>query len=171
LLTVTVQSDVAFQGLFSVLKLPAVQAFALTILCILAALLVRRLRGGYRSPSYQKKALKRLAMLEAQAADPQGRVQALRELPDLLRRTAKTAWNHPSLDTYGCDQWLAFLDATCGSREFHDGVGCIIPSLERASDAALASISEETAQEVFRLAETWLRTHRRESGYRLKRIC
>jgi hypothetical protein len=63
----------------------------------------------WRRERYRREGLARLAELEQALADPERRLPALRELPELLKRVALSMPGEPAAAALGGDAWQAFL--------------------------------------------------------------
>ncbi|MBO3273842.1 DUF4381 domain-containing protein [Pseudomonas schmalbachii] len=87
---------------------------ALLLLVLLAAWLVmRRLR--WQRERYRREALRRLDQLAQDLGDPERRLRALRELPELLKRVALSTPQAPAVERLGGAEWQAFLQRHGGA--------------------------------------------------------
>ena len=87
----------------------------------------------------------------AAARDPHA---AADELAALLRRVALVRYPRERVAALTGDDWLAFLDATTGSRAFSEGPARILGNDRHAPDVHL------DPEAVDALARAWLRAHR-----------
>lgn len=132
---------------------PAAGWFVLAGLLLLALLWLgfRTLRHRQRN-RYRREALQMLARYrEADEA------ASLKKVPELLKRTALSAWPRDEVAPLSGEAWHQFLDSTAGMRRFADGAGRVLDCLAYRDAAALSSAE---VRELFEAAEQWLHRHR-----------
>lgn len=124
--------------------------FALAVV----AILIRRVRL-YRANAYRREALGLLGAIEDKLKNPDERDQALRDLAEVLKRTALAGWGRADVAALSGAAWVAFLEehgdgrgglglaALLDDGEYRDGSGAVTP----ASDEILSS------------ARNWIRRH------------
>lgn len=115
----------------------------------------RRRRAG----AYRRAALNLLAGLRSRVGKVDERIIALRELPELLKRTALAAWPRARIAGLSGDEWLAFLDSTGGTRDFTEGDGRLLSTLAYAGDGELEAVNEDQAASMISVMEGWIKNH------------
>ncbi len=113
-----------------------------------------------RADRYRRRALARLARIETALADPDTRSGAAVQLPVLVKRAALARWPREQVASLSSEAWLAFLDASLGSRAFTTGPGRLLPRLAYAAPSGGEAISAEELGELVRLIRRWIREHR-----------
>lgn len=123
---------------------------------------VRALHAWQQS-RYRREALRALRGIEREAASADARPQALRQLGELLKRTALSAWPREQVASLTGHAWWSFLDRTSNMHDFVDtGAGAVI---EQAAydDRAAAGVDGRRFTELAISVENWIRRHRRET--------
>ena len=114
-------------------------AAMVVILCLIAS----RLRARRAAEAYRRQALREIAAEGVDAA----------ELARIVRRAALAAFPREQVASLHGEKWLAFLDETIGGRVFRDGAGRALATAPYRGD--------EADPELARVAEDWIRRHRR----------
>ncbi|MHC4943883.1 MAG: DUF4381 domain-containing protein [Planctomycetota bacterium] len=118
-----------------------------------------------RTNAYRRAALLEFEALSRQTGSAHEREDALRKLPELLKRTALAAWPRAEVAELTGREWLAFLDRTAGMKKFSEGKGRILPELAYGGSKFFQALKDEEVRSVIGLAERWIREHRvSESG-------
>jgi len=140
---------------------PGWYAVAALVLSAAAWLAWRALRR-HRDNAYRRVALAELQQLER---EPLADAAGLRQLPELLKRTALAAYPRSDVAALGEEAWLGFLDGALGTTEFTTGAGRLLPQLAYAPSAAM-SVTDTEARSLLALARRWIRHHRRTNPVR-----
>ncbi|WP_137805526.1 DUF4381 domain-containing protein [Pseudomonas sp. G(2018)] len=127
----------------------------LGLLALTALIIAARRYWQWRRDRYRREALVRLAQLQQRSDD----LSALRELPELLKRTALSMHNtnHPVGALGGMD-WQDFLQAHIAPplpADFSQQLAL----LAYASDAVLQALPPEQRQQLFATCKTWVEHH------------
>ncbi|RDE24391.1 DUF4381 domain-containing protein [Motiliproteus coralliicola] len=123
----------------------------------------------WRRDGYRRAALKELGRIRFQLRSDEHRTQALRALPQLLRRTALAASRQsgaadaPTVQPQSLSgsDWWGWLDRHWPEGRFSAGSGERLHRLAYASEAALDELSESLVSELCDRVEGWIRQHRR----------
>lgn len=108
---------------------------------------------------YRREALSILVLLKSKATDTKDYHAALKDLSQLLKRTALTAFPRPDVATLTGTAWFAFLDNT-GNTHFSQGLGATLetaiyqPTDHTVDAAQFDSLTSEVRR--------WIRQHHRE---------
>lgn len=129
----------------------ALLALLLTGLSLWAALRLRR----WQRDRYRREALARLGQLEQAVADETRRVQALREVPELLKRVALSMPDAPAVAPLHAADWQAFLVAHAHTPLPAD-FAWQLAQLAYAPDSRLREIDAPT---LFRYSRAWVEHH------------
>ncbi|MBK1654810.1 DUF4381 domain-containing protein [Allochromatium vinosum] len=116
---------------------PLAPGWWLVAVLVLAGLLVVVRLGvrRRRRTSLQRAARRELERLGRELAVHGDRRRYLAELSRLLRRLALARYPRDQIAGLTGDDWLAFLDATCGTGEFSGGIGrVLVDSAYRPAD-------------------------------------
>jgi hypothetical protein len=132
---------------------------AIAGLLLLSLWSIQRYRT-WRKNRYRRAALHQLKSLEQLAQDPSHRLEALRALPILLKRTALAAYSRDQVASLHSDDWLAFLDQTHPGNDFTQGDGRLLVQLAYQSPTAIAQLSSETVAQLISISRTWIAHHR-----------
>ncbi len=112
-----------------------------------------RMLRRWRANAYRRQAVR----LIDQIADR----GALDELPEILKRTALSAYPRADVASLSGDVWLGFLDGTLGATDFTSGPGRPLADRAFAVDG-ISSLSEGDRRELLDLARRWIKGHRKE---------
>jgi hypothetical protein len=124
-------------------------AIALMALFVLAARQWRRWQGN----RYRRQAMFELSSIREQAS-----IEALQQLPVLLKRAALSVWPREEVASLTGPAWYRFLDESAGMEGFCCGAGDILDRLAYAgSDSAVPADPE--LQQVLDATEFWLKNH------------
>lgn len=91
----------------------------------------------------------------------------LNELPEILKRTALSAYPRGEVASLSGDQWLVFLDGTLGSTGFTIGSGRLFADLAFTVDGG-SGLTEDETQELLGLARRWVKGHTREKTPKIR---
>jgi len=128
-------------------------------LAVFLFLLLFRWWQGRRRNRYRRQALLELAAIRQSSS-----VDALRNLPALVKRAALAAWTREQVAALSGEAWHRFLDESAGTDRFRAGAGATLDRLAYGTARADAPAPSEQ-QEVLDAAEFWLRNHlHREEG-------
>ncbi|WJH41595.1 DUF4381 domain-containing protein [Aliirhizobium terrae] len=127
-------------------------ALLLLLLLAIAILAVRR----FRRNAYRRDAVRQLAKLEGEMTDAARRGDAIRELAELLKRTALAAWPRAQVATLAGAGWAQFLGR---SGSVGQPLATLLDDLEYREDATFASLSEEQMKHTLRAARQWIEEH------------
>jgi len=130
------------------------------LLVVLAARIAWRVACRRRAGAYRRAALRELEGLQTRMGAPAQRLEALRQLPLLLKRTALAAWPREEVAGLSGMEWLAFLDRSSGMNEFMDGGGRILLDLAYGRSPSLESLTDEEVRALTGLAGRWIEKHR-----------
>jgi len=108
----------------------------------------------WRANAYRREALRLINRI--------GTKGSLVELPEIMKRTALSAFPRSEVASLSGEAWLAFLDDTLRTTEFSDGPGRRLADLAFSIDGG-ESLSEEERRELLGLARRWLAGHRKGS--------
>jgi hypothetical protein len=118
----------------------------------------RSLRRHWRN-RYRRSALVELDGIARDLQRQDRRAAALAAVPDLLKRTALSAYPRDEVASLGGDAWLSFLDRTLGATCFASGEGRALCEWAYAPGPRLARVPDESVREVLRLARRWISDH------------
>jgi hypothetical protein len=129
-----------------------------------AAILALAVRAGWlwwrrwQATAYRRAALAALQQLEARTAEEMHRASALRELPELVKRTALAVFPRQQVAALSGTAWLAFLDHTGHTSAFTHGQGQLLPVLSYDPHAA-SRLDARHVEELFRIVADWIQHH------------
>ncbi|NNA42885.1 DUF4381 domain-containing protein [Pseudomonas lactis] len=130
----------------------------LLCLLVIAVLLVSARRyWQWRRDRYRREALVRLA--ELQNSDEQ--LNALRELPELLKRVAlsmPSPWNTPPVGALGGKDWQAFLKRH-SAQPLPADFSVQLAQLAYAPDTTLLALSSDKRDQLFATCKHWVEHH------------
>jgi hypothetical protein len=130
----------------------------LLILALLAAAAAAYRR--YRRNRYRREALAELKVLSATVGgDGEGKVEALRTLPVLLRRVALSADDRATVASLSGEAWLGYLDAHYPGAGFSHGPGQPLGAVGYLPGAQLATLDPGAVDALFREVRTWIASH------------
>ncbi|MCY1245731.1 hypothetical protein D9M71_203010 [compost metagenome] len=127
---------------------------------LLAAALIwaARLAWRWHCNLYRREALARLQQLQGQLDDPGQRVAALRQLPELLKRTALSMPNRPAVGNLAGADWQAFLERTSGT-PLPEDFARQLADLAYAPAPRLQTLADTQARQLLTLCMRWVETH------------
>jgi hypothetical protein len=131
--------------------------YVLATLALIAVLVmaVRQWRR-WRQNRYRRQAMMELSSIRRSASG-----ESLRQLPELLKRTALSAWSREKVASLNGRAWHRFLDGSAGMDRFCSGAGDILDQLAYAGVGAPLPADSELKQ-VLDAAELWLKQHLRQ---------
>jgi hypothetical protein len=112
----------------------------------------------WRAAAYRRAALAEWQQLKARAADPTQREAALRQLPELIKRTALAVFPRESVASLSGIEWLRFLDHTGHTDAFTHGRGQLLPELAY-NPQATAQLDAAAVEELFGFVRRWIGSH------------
>jgi hypothetical protein len=130
-------------------------ALAVILLLILMLAALRAIRR-FRRNAYRREALLQLDRLKGDVAVSARHDPALRQLSELLKRTALAAWPRSRVAALAGAGWAQFMDDADGSGR---DLARLLDDLEYRGDAALSSLSKDQAEAAFRSARQWVERH------------
>lgn len=133
------------------------------VVAYLAAVGAIRALHAWQQARYRRDALRELRSIERTAATADKRPAAIRQLGELLKRTALSAWPRAQVASLSGPTWWSFLDRTGDIHAFVEAdVGAAI---EQATydDHFSATVDGRKFTELAVTVENWIRRHRREA--------
>lgn len=140
----------------------APQTWGWVILAVLMLALItcfylwRRLR--WRRNRYRREALVRLELIEQNLMDPQQRVVALREIPELIKRVALSIPGENSAAPLRGEQWQAFLQRHA-PQSIPDDLAKQLADLAYQPGQRLAALKTEQLRELLDVCRRWIEAH------------
>jgi len=126
------------------------------VAAVLGWLLFRALKR-WRRNTYRREALRELAEIHREGS------AAARRLPELLKRTALSAWPRERVASLHGAEWHAFLDAAAATDDFGKEAGKVLDRLAYAGRNDFTPSSAEF-ERVCAAVEGWIRRHVAEDG-------
>ncbi|MBC3480898.1 DUF4381 domain-containing protein [Pseudomonas sp. SWRI59] len=129
-------------------------AIALAAALAYAVLAWRR----WQRERYRREALQRLNQLDVALAIPEQRLQALRELPELLKRVALSMPDAPPVHSLSGSHWQAFLQQRARfalPEQFAER----LQTLAYAPDARVQSLGAEELSTLVHTCRRWIEAH------------
>jgi dihydrodipicolinate synthase/N-acetylneuraminate lyase len=108
---------------------------------------------------YRREALEELVAIEGGIGARESRVEALAEVPPLIKRVALAVVSRADAASLTGDAWLAFLDGSYGGDGFTNGPGRLIPELAYQSAERQEAVSQQQAKELIELVRVWIQSH------------
>lgn len=108
--------------------------------------------SNWRNNRYRREALAELAEIQS------GRVAA-NGLPELLKRTALSAWPRSQVAALSGAEWHQFLDDSATMARFSAGAGEALDRLAYAGSGE-HGLSDGQLEDTLTAVETWLKRHR-----------
>jgi len=129
---------------------------------ILAALiwLLWRWIEHWKTTAYRRAALAELNQLSVRSLQANDRLNAVRDLNVLLKRTALAFWSRTEVAGLSGEQWLEFLDRTGGTNAFSQGPGRLLPNVSYAKPHAHNDFSENQVADLMETAKRWIKMHK-----------
>jgi hypothetical protein len=117
-------------------------------------------RGLYRwrRNRYRRAALAELSQLEAALAEPSQTVTALRQLPELLKRTALSMPNPAAVASFSGQAWQQFLQASSPTR-LPDDFAEQLAQLAYAPELQLHKLPTAKIEQLLTVSRRWLEQH------------
>ena len=140
----------------------------LLVVIVIAALVFGYNRyRHWQANRYRTFALQRLAEIEQAVQVPETRLRSgamplglsLADLPVLVKQTALQAFPRDEIAQLSGERWLEFLDRSCDTQEFTQGVGQLLPQLAYQSASALANLPEQRISNLIDLIRQWIKNH------------
>ena len=111
----------------------------------------------WRLNRYRRAALEELALIESELSATTKR-NALRQLPDLLKRTALSMPGQPDVASLHGPAWQAFLQR-CSATPLPADFGQQLAELSYAPDARLQALSVKQVNDLLGVCRQWLEQH------------
>jgi hypothetical protein len=112
----------------------------------------------WRAAAYRRAARAEWQRLRTWAADPGQREAALRQLPELVKRTALAVFPREEVAALSGMEWLRFLDRTGHTHDFTSGRGQLLVALAY-DPRAVAHADTVAVEEVFGVVRRWINYH------------
>ncbi|EAZ92317.1 DUF4381 domain-containing protein [Crocosphaera chwakensis] len=133
------------------------------IIFILVIIWVIKFYQYWQKNRYRRAALKRLRQLEKALQTPETKVNALKELPILLKQTALAVYPRQQVASLTGQAWLTFLESTYSGNLLTPEQGKILTQLAYQSNQMISQLSSETVIDLFDFARHWLAKHQETS--------
>lgn len=138
---------------------PGWYLLAVIVLAVVAWLAVRQWRR------WQHNAYRRQALAALSSIREEGSAERLREVPELLKRTALSVWPRESVAALSGVAWHRFLDESANITLFCGDAGKTLDQLSYAGRDNIPLASTDKAP-VLDAAECWLKQHHRQAQSR-----
>jgi len=125
------------------------------LLVIVVALVYWRRRTRWRRDLYRREALARLAFIGQHIDDPAQRAQAIRELPELLKRVALSIPAKESVAALRGEQWQGFLQRHAASPLPDDFAAQLASLAYQPSDR----VTTPQLRELLKVSRQWIEAH------------
>ncbi len=125
------------------------------IACVLALAWVILAALRYHRNAYRREAMRQLDQIESSTAKTKP-VLALREIAELVKRTALAAWPRKQVAAIDGADWVQFLSTSGGTGKALNGV---LDDLEYRPDAALSALAPGTVEDAALGARRWIEKH------------
>jgi len=136
---------------------PAIGWWLLAVIGVIACIaLIYTLWRHWRANQYRREAMAQLRHLREQHAGASS--DYLYHYTTLLKRVALTHYPRAKVAALTGEAWVAFLDETCGSREFSMGAGQVL--IQGQYQAAENIDAEIDIDALHKLGEHWINRHR-----------
>jgi hypothetical protein len=112
----------------------------------------------WRAGAYRRAARAEWLQLKTRAADHAQREAALRQLPELIKRTALAAFPREDVASLSGMEWLQFLDRTGHTDAFTHGRGQLLPALAYDS-RIVAHLDPAAVEDLFGVVRRWVDSH------------
>jgi hypothetical protein len=120
-------------------------------------------RYQYRKANrYRRWALEKLQDIERILRQNLGLEKALAEIPVLVKQTALHCFPREKIASLSGENWLRFLDASCGGTDFTDGPGQILEQTAYQPHKRLEQYKAEEIYDLIHVVHKWIKKHRRE---------
>ncbi|MFZ3182551.1 MAG: DUF4381 domain-containing protein [Pseudomonas sp.] len=140
--------------------LPQTWGWLALLLLLLALGLCYAGRGlnRWRRNRYRRAALAELSRLELALTEPAQTVTALRQLPELLKRTALSMPNPPAVASFSGQAWQQFLQASSPTR-LPDNFAQQLAMLAYAPEPQLHNLPPAQLTQLLNISRLWLEQH------------
>ena len=140
---------------------PPAPGWVAVFACIAAGLVWFSWRAyrQWRTNAYRRAALNELARLKS-LVESDEREPALRELPELVKRTAMSVWPRETVAALTGEGWLQFLDQAANTDAFTKGEGRLLLDLSYAGPQKLDVMLDEQVHSLMQIVEKWIQEHR-----------
>jgi hypothetical protein len=140
--------------------LPQTWGWLALLLLLLALGLCYAGRGLYRwrRNRYRRAALAELSRLEMALTEPAQTVTALRQLPELLKRTALSMPNPPAVASFSGQAWQQFLQASSPTH-LPDDFAQQLAHLAYAPEPQLHNLPPAQLTQLLNVSRRWLEQH------------
>ncbi|KQV41744.1 MULTISPECIES: DUF4381 domain-containing protein [unclassified Rhizobium] len=128
---------------------------AVLLIAVVGAILVRSILM-YHANAYRREALTLLDAIEERLKDPAQHDRALRDLAEVLKRTALGAWGRAEVATLSGAAWVSFLKTHGSGQEGH-ALDALLDDREYQSGASAGVL---VTDDILAAARRWIRGHR-----------
>jgi len=136
---------------------PAIGWWLLAVISVIAFIaIIYALWRYWHANQYRREAIAQLRQLREQHAGASS--DYLYHYTTLLKRVALTHYPRAKVAALTGEAWVAFLDETCGSREFSMGAGQVL--VQGQYQAAEHLDGEIDIDALHKLGEHWIKRHR-----------
>lgn len=112
----------------------------------------------WKAEAYRREGIACLAQIEKRLMMPGNEMAALKELSVLLKRVALAVFERKMVAALYGEEWLRFLDQTCGKCTFSAGPGHLLTMAVSSGAEASLPDNKETEQLIHQ-ARTWIKGH------------
>jgi len=124
------------------------------------AVLIWRGIVNWKAEAYRREGIACLDQIEKRFMMPGSEMAALKELSLLLKRVALAVFERKTVAALFGEEWLRFLDQTCGKCSFSAGSGHLLTiAMSSGGEASLPDNKE--AEQLIHQARNWIKGHRR----------
>jgi hypothetical protein len=127
---------------------------AVLLALVIVVFLIHRVRL-YRANAYRREAVGLLDGVEERLADPAGRDQALRDLAEVLKRTALAGWGRADVAALSGAAWVAFLEKH-GDGHGGQALDALLDDREYQNSSSAMTLAPD---DVMSSARRWIRRH------------
>jgi hypothetical protein len=140
--------------------LPQTWGWVILALMLLALMMFFYLwrRQRWRRDRYRREALTRLELIAQKLMDPQLRVVALREIPELIKRVALSMQGNEPVAALRGEQWQAFLQRHT-SQSIPNDLAKQLAELAYQPGERLAALKGEQLRELLDVCRRWIEVH------------
>ncbi|MDU0311082.1 DUF4381 domain-containing protein [Rhizobium sp. 10PS4] len=133
----------------------AVLATALLVMLVLAGF---RWVLRYRANAYRREALALLVVIEERLRRPETRRDGIRELGEVLKRTALAAWPRDEVAALSGESWVLFLDAHNDDKAGH-AIQQLLDDFEYHGAEVVADLPSNVCGDLVIAARNWIERH------------
>ncbi|WP_086999505.1 DUF4381 domain-containing protein [Rhizobium sullae] len=127
-------------------------------LFVMLALAGVRLMLRYRANAYRREALSLLRGIEEQLRNPASRRDGIRNLGEVLKRTALAAWPRAEVASLSGDNWVRFLHEHEGAAA-GDALARLLDDFEYHGAEVVADLPSNVCGDLVVAARNWIERH------------